>query len=383
MKDGTLIQALRLLAAALALRVALVVAGLGQYLVYRVETSTPANSLLTIREGVALLGLGIAPYSGSACHVPPLLLWLLAPTAPHMYLYALPNIVCDIMGALLLRQTARQVMQHFNGGSTGLYQGAATCSFHSPWLTPNTVMALYLFNPFTVASCICGSTSPVENLAVLASLWRATAGDAPGAAFGVALATYLSLHPIILLVPIALLTAQGPEDCTGAGQQQQQHQQVALQGRMVPSNSSEGQEDNQTRVDPGESLKQVKGATRARTDGKSMCRGGEEVGCGMLGEARRGNKGGMPWGALMQFGCMVAFWGLCLTAVSDIAVRHFEGQQCLLPRLLPAQGLQLGLGQPYLNEAHLSHSGVPHNIGSSSSSSDSSSGGMRDRVNSS
>ncbi len=45
-----------------------------------------------------------------------------------------------------------------------------------------------------------GSTSPIENLALLASLWRASLRDLSGAAFGVGLATYFSLHPIILLV---------------------------------------------------------------------------------------------------------------------------------------------------------------------------------------
>mmetsp|Transcript_8837 Transcript_8837/g.22234 ORF Transcript_8837/g.22234 Transcript_8837/m.22234 type:complete len:500 (+) Transcript_8837:1391-2890(+) len=256
MKDGTLIQALRVLAAALALRVALVVIGVGQYLVYRVETSTPANSLLTIREGVALLGLGIAPYSGSACHVPPLLLWLLAPTALHTYLYTLPNIVCDVMGALMLRQTAQQLMRRPHAGgqqrsSSTRPDGGAEASSSSPaWLTPNAVMALYLLNPFTVASCICGSTSPVENLAVLASLWRATAGDAPGAAFGVALATYLGLHPIILLVPIALLTAQGPEDCTGTGQQQQQQQEGQQQQGQQQQQQGQGQVVQQELLPP-------------------------------------------------------------------------------------------------------------------------------------
>lgn len=200
---------LRVLLAAVALRVALVVVGLGRFLMLRVEASTPANSLLTVREGLALLRMGIPPYAGSACHVPPLLLWLLGPTAPHAHLYALPGIVCDVLAALLLRRVAAQLMQRRSSpatpprgpaGATATVTTSAQPGPPSRWVTPDAIMALYLLNPFTVAACISGTTSPLEALAVIGAVWRAAARDAPGAAFGVAAAAYAGVHHIFLVV---------------------------------------------------------------------------------------------------------------------------------------------------------------------------------------
>lgn len=122
----------KLVSAAIALRVALMVLGIGHYLAYRVEVSTPANSLLSIREGVALLRLRISPYAGSACHVPPLLLWLLAPTAMHTQLYALPNILCDVVGGLLLRAVAKQLLRVRQEDAKRANSEAGALSVHCP-----------------------------------------------------------------------------------------------------------------------------------------------------------------------------------------------------------------------------------------------------------
>eukprot|EP00983_Pelagomonas_calceolata_P076160 1153297-Pelagomonas_calceolata.AAC.7 len=87
-----------------------------------------------------------------------------------------------------------------------LIMPAAALPKHFTWRPPLSMPPAAPTKTVPVTQCChgarSGSTSPVENLAVLASLWRATAGDAPGAAFGVALATYLGLHPIILLVRV-------------------------------------------------------------------------------------------------------------------------------------------------------------------------------------
>jgi len=115
MQGTSAAQAVRLIVASVALRVALLLLGLGPDLLYRVEVSTPANSLLSIREGVALLRMHISPYSGSACHVPPLLLWMLSPTALEVHLYALPNILADVLGAVMLRYIAQQLMGPIKG----------------------------------------------------------------------------------------------------------------------------------------------------------------------------------------------------------------------------------------------------------------------------
>ena len=91
----------RIIAAAVCLRAALVTSGLGHYLATRIEVSTPANGPMPIREGIALLGYGISPYAGSTCHSPPLVLYLFG--AGSLARYPVLQAAADVAGALLVR----------------------------------------------------------------------------------------------------------------------------------------------------------------------------------------------------------------------------------------------------------------------------------------
>jgi phosphatidylinositol glycan class U len=96
---------------AAAVRLLLALLGIGRYLIWRVEVSTPANTLLQVREGLRLRSLGVAPYSGSACHAPPLVLALLSATAPSPTLYVLPNIAFDLLAGLLVARIAATLLR--------------------------------------------------------------------------------------------------------------------------------------------------------------------------------------------------------------------------------------------------------------------------------
>ena len=61
-------------------------------------------------------------------------------------------------------------------------------------------MAIYLLNPFTVLSCVAGTTSPFENLAVLVALYGACTGDLVLSGLALSLGGYLGIHPLLLLV---------------------------------------------------------------------------------------------------------------------------------------------------------------------------------------
>jgi phosphatidylinositol glycan class U len=65
---------------------------------------------------------------------------------------------------------------------------------------PGQLAALYLWNPFTIASCVSGSLTSLENLAVMVAASGAVRRNAPTCMFGLALGAYLSLSPILLLV---------------------------------------------------------------------------------------------------------------------------------------------------------------------------------------
>lgn len=100
------------------LRLALVWLDASSFLQWRVEVSTPANSLLTIREGLVLFANNISPYSGSSSHIPPLILWLFAPLAQHRYLYVVPNILLDLASGLILRSLAKIVSNKSDSKAT-------------------------------------------------------------------------------------------------------------------------------------------------------------------------------------------------------------------------------------------------------------------------
>lgn len=72
-------------------------------------------------------------------------------------------------------------------------------------VSPDTLAALYLWNPLVIAAAVGGSTGGLENAAVFAALSAASHGDARMAAAALAGASYLGLHPVLLAVRLPLL----------------------------------------------------------------------------------------------------------------------------------------------------------------------------------
>jgi len=67
------------------------------------------------------------------------------------------------------------------------------------------VAAVYLLNPFTLLTCLARPTTVFTTFFVLLSIRHATQGKPTTTAFALALASYTSLHPVLLLPPIGLL----------------------------------------------------------------------------------------------------------------------------------------------------------------------------------
>lgn len=89
-------------------------------------------------------------------------------------------------------------------GSLFLWQrcttGSASHLFHC-----TDALASYLFNPFTLLACLGRSTNAFTTSFVLLSINHACQAKTTTAAFALAIASYLSLHPAFLLPPIGLL----------------------------------------------------------------------------------------------------------------------------------------------------------------------------------
>ena len=70
---------------------------------------------------------------------------------------------------------------------------------------PASVAAVYLFNPFTLLACFGRPTTTFAAFFTLLSVKHACQAKVTTAAFALAIASYISLHPILLLPPIGLL----------------------------------------------------------------------------------------------------------------------------------------------------------------------------------
>ncbi|KAJ0908314.1 putative GPI transamidase subunit PIG-U [Helianthus annuus] len=68
---------------------------------------------------------------------------------------------------------------------------------------------VYLWNPLTIITCLGYSTSPIENLMIVLSLYGACRRLVRLAAFGWVMASHLSLYPVILIIPLVLLIGSG------------------------------------------------------------------------------------------------------------------------------------------------------------------------------
>jgi hypothetical protein len=120
-------------AVAIAIRLLLVLLGVGEALLWQPLVTTPANTALKTREGLALLRLKVSPYDGDSCSIPPLWLAVAAPVALHPVLCIIPNIIADVVAAAALYAAASALYTGRTGkGST--QRGEIPL----PWGTANT-----------------------------------------------------------------------------------------------------------------------------------------------------------------------------------------------------------------------------------------------------
>ena len=154
----------------------------------------PGAGLRGAREGARLLRWGLEPYASGRCRAPPLVVAALAPfveagpvPAPAL---ALLSAAVDALSALALLRAGRAL---------GLRGGRA-------WVAP----AAHLLSPLSAAAAWAGATSALENCCLFWALSAALAGSPAGAALPAALAAYLGVHPLLLVLPLGLLLRCGP-----------------------------------------------------------------------------------------------------------------------------------------------------------------------------
>jgi len=153
-----------------------------------------------VQEGLFLYNHGLSPYDGGVFHQAPLLLPLFS-LLPDPTRYPLVTV---LLYTLVDLASAYALMQIFASG-----QSYTTRFFTSPreskrW-SSSAVAAAYLFNPFVILTCLARSTNVFGNLFILIATLKACRGAVLGSAFALAIASYMALHPLLLLPPLTIL----------------------------------------------------------------------------------------------------------------------------------------------------------------------------------
>ena len=210
-------------ALAMLARVALAWYGWAETLAGRVELTSPADSVLRLREGQALAALDQSPYAGSMLHAPPLALLLLGPLtrdAPAGLPAVAPFLVADALTAIALFALAARVARASDAPEANPGDGSAATPAPAPApasssgpARPAAVAAAYLANPMTVASCVACSTAGLKHLALVASCVAAVDGEVALAGAAFAAFAYLAGPPAALIFPpVALLLDDSRRD---------------------------------------------------------------------------------------------------------------------------------------------------------------------------
>nr|XP_006819314.1 PREDICTED: phosphatidylinositol glycan anchor biosynthesis class U protein-like [Saccoglossus kowalevskii] len=170
---------------AVGVRFLLLRSSVAEWLSNRVEIVTPITSWDGVTEGLSLFENGISPYSGDVFHETPLAL---------LMFHYMKNISYD-------RQISMR-KKIAKDANTILIKFSNLCEI------PDQVAALYLLNPYTIATCVAKSTILLNNLAITIAILYTLKGNRAISTLAIAIATYQSLYPAMLIAPCAVFLAQ-------------------------------------------------------------------------------------------------------------------------------------------------------------------------------
>lgn len=170
------------------LLIALLFPSLQQQLDKSVEFSTPVTSYRSLAEGVYLLQNGLPVYNGGVVHHTPLLVALLS----LFHSDKLTSLLYASLDGLVAYQLISMAK-------------CFTVKAVEPWI----VGVLYLVNPLVLLSTISRSSVVFTNLAISTALLSALQDNISVAAIAIAVASYLSFYPLLLLVPMMAVLRSG------------------------------------------------------------------------------------------------------------------------------------------------------------------------------
>ncbi|XP_061779726.1 phosphatidylinositol glycan anchor biosynthesis class U protein [Nerophis lumbriciformis] len=202
-----------LLVVAVTVRAALFRSSLADIIAERVEVVSPLTAWKRVVEGLALLDLGVSPYSGDVFHETPLIIYLF-----HFLVdYAeITFMLADGIVAVALYYAVQDYnKQVFRKQKYALEADRYPPDCHELIRSPNEmyyiplkVAMFYLLNPFTILSCVAKSTCGLNNAVVSLFILSTIKGNVLLSAIFLALATYQSIYPLSLCTGALLYLMQ-------------------------------------------------------------------------------------------------------------------------------------------------------------------------------
>ncbi|KAJ9147864.1 hypothetical protein P3X46_029980 [Hevea brasiliensis] len=167
------------------------------FLSFRPEVSTPVTSLRRLAEGYWLKQASMSPYAGSMYHGSPLLPSVLGSLTVKRIEGHPDHVFCSLLFVIADIVSNRRYSNQLAIGITYILASGDFAAL------------VYFWNPFTIVACVGLSTSPMENLFIILTIYGACTRVVPLAALGWAMASHLSLYPAILIIPVILLLGYG------------------------------------------------------------------------------------------------------------------------------------------------------------------------------
>jgi phosphatidylinositol glycan class U len=174
----------------------------------RVEISTPLNSWLKVQEGLFLKKNNLSPYDGDTFHETPLALLVseyLVKFPPSLLfaLFIASDLLTAVILVLVVKESLRSYLKTSQESSKYLEEHAELAIKEEDQYVDGVLLA-YLFNPFTILSCVGQTMTVFSNLTTASAIlfmlkgWRVPTGIC------LALATYQSLYPVSLILPAVI-----------------------------------------------------------------------------------------------------------------------------------------------------------------------------------
>lgn len=176
-----------------------------------IEISTPLNSWKRVSEGLYLLSINVDPYNGDLLHETPLSLFFYK-SLLEIYRHQIHwmFITFDLATGVILFAVARKYVNDLykdeSKNKNDFSKDGMKYILKPNQLlkSPFYVLLAYLFNPFTLFSCVGYSTTVFHNFLLALMLFSMVYGFSVITSTCLALCTSISFYPVVLIVPICL-----------------------------------------------------------------------------------------------------------------------------------------------------------------------------------